>query len=75
MFWYLDVESGFDPVLDAGGTGFVGDGDTDRTIQKFVGVETVVYFFVFQQTVGMDAGPGNVEISSDKRIVMRYIEA
>ena len=64
----LQAEVAVQPVRHACRAGGCIHRDKRRTVQNLRRVENVVDFFVLQQTVGMDARAGDVEVAADKRL-------
>jgi len=44
----LNVIAFFDPVLDPRSAGFVGNGNTNRPPEQFLGIKTIVNLFIFE---------------------------
>lgn len=74
MFWNLNQKAGLNPVLYTGCSGFVGNGNGDGPTKQLLRVKAVVNFLVLEESVGVNAGPGDIEISTDERKIIRYFE-
>ena len=74
---YLPVagepEVAVDPVGYPGSSRGLVDGDADRPVEQFFCVEYIVDLLVLQESVGMDACLGDIEVLPDERGPRGYL--
>ena len=63
------------PDRNAGNARGITDHNLRRTIQQQAGIENIVDFFIFQESVRMNPGAGHVEFFADERGARRYMIA